>query len=70
MGYHEIWTFDGGVDGLSPGRWLAHVDNISLGEIQGRGTTEEEAVADLKRQLAEKVPQAPWYQGLPAVRKQ
>lgn len=64
---HEIYTYDGGSDGLLPGRWLANVNTLGIAFAQGAGPTEQQAVDNLKAILAEKLPNAPWYQSLPVV---
>ncbi len=65
---YEIHTFDGGLDRLLPGRWLARTNWLGP-EYIAYGATELQAVANLRVVMGKLSPNAPWFQWVPVVRR-
>jgi hypothetical protein len=64
---HEIHTYDGGLDRLLPGRWLAQTNWLGP-DYSAYGATEGEAIENLRCIMRERDPNAPWFRGVPIVR--
>lgn len=64
---HRIYTYDGGWDGFGGARWIANAQWLGPGHM-ARGATQEEAVANLRKHLAGRYPNAPWFAQVPVER--
>lgn len=65
--HYRIQTFDGGSDHLLPGRWLATTNWLGPTYL-AYGATETAALDALRALMAERDPQAPWFQAVPVER--